>query len=80
MSIYRPATLDDAEVMARRQRDARRRTEEAGIPGRTQTNQTSDKVGEGQVVSAGANIEIVDGVISATEMSAGDIDNICTFD
>lgn len=80
MSLYKPATLDDAEVLARRQRTARRRTEEAGIPGRTQTNQTSDKVGEGQVVSAGANIDITDGVISAPEMTRGEIDAICTFD
>lgn len=80
MSLYKPATLDAAEVMARRRRAARRRAEEAGIPGRTQTNQTTDKLGDGQVVSAGDNIEIADGVISVPELTPGDIDNICTFD
>ena len=80
MSIYKPATLNDAEVMARRQREAKRRAEEAGIPGKTQTFQTTDKLDESQIYEPGENIEITGGVISAPEMSAGEVDNICTFD
>lgn len=79
MSLYKPATLDDGEVIARRQREQRRRAEEAGIPGKTQTYQTTEKLGESQVVTAGESIDITEGVISVVELSAGDIDNICTF-
>ena len=80
MSIYKPATLSDAEVMARGQRAAKRRTEEAGIPGKTQTYQTTDKLDDSLIYEAGDNIDITDGVISAPEMTRGEIDAICTFD
>lgn len=44
MAMYRPATVDDQAVLARRMRDRRRATEAAAIPGRTRTYQTTDKV------------------------------------
>ena len=79
MSKYRPGTLDSEEVVARWRRKRKRLLDESSTPGKTQTFQTTDKLDESQIYEAGENIEITGGVISATELSTGDIDNICTF-
>ena len=79
MSLYKPGTLDSQDVVSRWERRRRRLLNESATPGKTQIYQTTDKLDDSLVYEAGDNIDITGGVISAPEMSAGEMDNICTF-
>lgn len=83
MATYRPATVDDSAVLARMARDRRRAAEAASRPGKTQAWQTTDKVAgllDHGSYEAGLNIDITDMTISAPELGAGDVDELCTLD
>ncbi len=83
MARYRPSTTDDFGVLARERRDRRRDLETALVPSKTQVWQTTPKVAEIMEhgsYKAGLNIDITEMTISAPELGAGDVDEICTLD
>lgn len=60
MAKYKPSTVDDSALVARRVREQRRALEQALSPGRTQVYQTTAKVEEMDLTGLGERLTTIE--------------------